>query len=99
MKRLLVFPVLVFLSSPGSAQATRQSIALQKISLPTNGRPAGISNLFFAKSDNRQVITPTFYLIDHRGIIRFSGSGASPEQLKVIERLVEQIRKEMDARE
>src|SRR6186997_1804804 len=23
---------------------------------------------------NRQIITPTFYLIDHRGIIRFSGN-------------------------
>jgi thiol-disulfide isomerase/thioredoxin len=48
---------------------------------------------------NRQIITPTFYLIDHRGIIRFSGNGASSEQLKVIERLVAQIRKEMDERE
>lgn len=48
---------------------------------------------------NRQVITPTFYLIDHRGIIRFSGYGASSDQLQVIERLVEQIRKEMDERE
>jgi len=48
---------------------------------------------------NRQVITPTFYLIDHRGIIRFSGAGASSDQLKVVERLVEQIRKEMDERE
>ena len=48
---------------------------------------------------NRPVITPTFYLIDHRGIIRFSGNGASSEQLKVIERLVAQIRNEMDERE
>jgi len=46
---------------------------------------------------NRQIITPTFYLIDNRGKIRFSGYGASSEQLKVIERLIEEIRKEMDA--
>lgn len=46
---------------------------------------------------NRPIITPTFYLIDNRGIIRFAGQGASSEQLKVIERLIEQIRKEMDA--
>jgi thiol-disulfide isomerase/thioredoxin len=38
-------------------------------------------------------ITPTYYLIDTRGVIRLSGYGASPEQLKVIEKLVEQIRK------
>lgn len=44
---------------------------------------------------DRQTITPTYYLIDPRGIIRFSGNGASSEQLQVIERLVEQIRKEM----
>jgi thiol-disulfide isomerase/thioredoxin len=48
---------------------------------------------------NRQTITPTFYLIDHRGIIRFSGHGAASDQLKVIERMIEQIRKEMDERE
>jgi len=34
-----------------------------------------------------------------RLLTRFSGNGASPEQLKVIERLVAQIRKEMDERE
>jgi thiol-disulfide isomerase/thioredoxin len=39
------------------------------------------------------VITPAFYLIDTRGVIRLAGYGASPEQLKVIERLIEQIRK------
>jgi thiol-disulfide isomerase/thioredoxin len=48
---------------------------------------------------NRQIITPTFYLIDHRGIIRFAGNGAASDQLKVVERIVEQIRKEMDERE
>ncbi len=42
---------------------------------------------------NRQIITPAFYLIDTRGVIRFSGYGGSAEQLKVIERLVTQIRK------
>jgi thiol-disulfide isomerase/thioredoxin len=42
---------------------------------------------------NSESITPTYYLIDKEGIIRLSGYGASPEQLKVIDRLVEQIRK------
>jgi thiol-disulfide isomerase/thioredoxin len=41
---------------------------------------------------NRESITPTYYLIDKDGVIRMSGYGASPEQLKAIERLVEQIR-------
>jgi thiol-disulfide isomerase/thioredoxin len=42
---------------------------------------------------DRQTTTPAYYLIDTRGVIRFSGYGGSSEQLKVIERLVEQIRK------
>jgi protein-disulfide isomerase len=42
---------------------------------------------------NSQGITPTYYLIDTRGVIRLSGYGASVEQLRAIERLVEQIRK------
>ena len=37
-------------------------------------------------------ITPTYYLIDTRGVIRLSGYGASSEQLKAIEKVVEQIR-------
>lgn len=41
---------------------------------------------------DRQIITPTYYVIDTRGVIRFSGYGGSSEQLKVIERLIEQIR-------
>jgi hypothetical protein len=44
---------------------------------------------------NGQGITPTYYLIDTRGVIRLSGYGASPEQLKVIERVVEQMRRGM----
>jgi thiol-disulfide isomerase/thioredoxin len=40
-----------------------------------------------------QGITPTYYLIDTRGVIRLSGYGASSDQLKVIERLVELIRR------
>jgi len=44
---------------------------------------------------NSQGITPTYYLIDTRGVIRLSGYGASVEQLRAIEKLVEQIRKGM----
>jgi peroxiredoxin len=43
---------------------------------------------------NSEGITPTYYLIDTRGIIRMSGYGAAAAQLKIIEKLVEQIRKE-----
>lgn len=42
---------------------------------------------------NSESITPTYYLIDPQGVVRLSGHGASPEQLKVIEKLVEEIRK------
>jgi hypothetical protein len=43
---------------------------------------------------NSQGITPTYYLIDTRGVIRLSGYGASSELLKVIEKFIEQIRRE-----
>jgi hypothetical protein len=42
---------------------------------------------------DRQVITPTFYLIDQRGVVRLSAAGASLDQLKVIDRMVENIRR------
>ena len=41
---------------------------------------------------NSEGITPAYYLIDSRGVIRLSAYGASSEQLKVIEKLVKQIR-------
>jgi peroxiredoxin len=41
---------------------------------------------------NSEVITPAYYLIDTHGVIRLSGYGASSEQLKVIEKMVQQIR-------
>jgi hypothetical protein len=47
------------------------------------------------KTYDQPIITPAYYLIDPRGVIRFSGYGATPEQFKIIERLVGQIRKEM----
>lgn len=37
-------------------------------------------------------ITPTFYLIDQQGIIRFSGYGASAELIEVIDKLTNQLR-------
>ena len=81
---------------------TREESA-EEISKNLRENPREATVTLFDKSAwqtyNRQIITPTFYLIDHRGIIRFSGYGASSEQLKVIERLVAQIRKEMDERE
>jgi thiol-disulfide isomerase/thioredoxin len=44
------------------------------------------------QSYNSPGITPTFYLIDQEGVVRFSGSGASPEQLRIIDRLIEGLR-------
>jgi hypothetical protein len=38
-------------------------------------------------------ITPTFYVIDTQGVIRLAAYGASPEQLKVVERIIAQLRK------
>jgi hypothetical protein len=58
MKLWLVLLVLLFSSLPGFAQTVRQSISLQKMSLPANGRPTRMSNLFFAKPDNKQVHYP-----------------------------------------
>ena len=42
---------------------------------------------------DRPVITPTFYLIDQRGVIRLSASGASLDQLKVIDRMIGDLRR------
>jgi thiol-disulfide isomerase/thioredoxin len=42
---------------------------------------------------NSRGITPTYYLIDPRGLIRLSGYGASSAQLGVVEKLIEDIRK------
>jgi thiol-disulfide isomerase/thioredoxin len=41
---------------------------------------------------DNQGITPTFYLIDQEGVVRFSGYGASPEQMRIIDRLIEGLR-------
>jgi thiol-disulfide isomerase/thioredoxin len=44
------------------------------------------------QSYNSQGTTPTFYLIDQEGVVRFLGYGASPEQLRIIDRLIEELR-------
>jgi hypothetical protein len=44
------------------------------------------------QSYNNKGITPTFYLIDQGGVVRFSGYGASPEQMQIIDRLIEGLR-------
>jgi peroxiredoxin len=44
------------------------------------------------QSYNSQGITPTFYLIDRKGVVRFSGYGASTEQIRIIERLIDESR-------
>ena len=41
---------------------------------------------------NRQIITPTYYLIDKKGVIRLSGYGAYPNIIKVIDKKIEEIR-------
>jgi thiol-disulfide isomerase/thioredoxin len=42
---------------------------------------------------DRASITPTYYLLDKQGVIRLAGSGASSEQLKVVDQLIERMRK------
>jgi thiol-disulfide isomerase/thioredoxin len=58
MKLRVFLRVLFFTSSPGFAQTVRQTVPLQKMALPATGRPTGISNLFFAKLENKQVQYP-----------------------------------------
>jgi peroxiredoxin len=42
---------------------------------------------------DRAIITPTYYLLDKQGVIRLAGSGGYSDQLKVIDQLIEQMRK------
>jgi peroxiredoxin len=44
------------------------------------------------QSYDKPSITPTFYLIDREGFVRFSGKGASPEQIRIIEKLIDGLR-------
>lgn len=41
---------------------------------------------------NRQIITPTFYLLDKQGVIRLSGYGAYSDIIKIIDKKIEEIR-------
>jgi cytochrome oxidase Cu insertion factor (SCO1/SenC/PrrC family) len=41
---------------------------------------------------NDQGVTPAFYLIDQQGVVRFSGFGSSPEQIRILDRLIEGLR-------
>jgi len=44
------------------------------------------------QSYDSRVITPTFYLIDRDGIVRFSGYESSPELIRIIDRMIEGLR-------
>jgi hypothetical protein len=44
------------------------------------------------QSYDGQVITPTFYLIDKEGVVRFSAYGSSPELIRIIDKMIEGLR-------
>jgi len=101
-KRLLVFLVLLFSSSPASPKSFLRVFHFKKFLCRRAAGPLESATSFDLSGstvcliDLNQdgVFSPRWRLLT-----RFSGNGASPEQLKVIERLVAQIRKEMDERE
>jgi thiol-disulfide isomerase/thioredoxin len=43
---------------------------------------------------NSQFITPTYYLLDKEGVVRFSGYGANSDIIKVIDKKIKEIRLE-----
>jgi thiol-disulfide isomerase/thioredoxin len=43
---------------------------------------------------NSQITTPTYYLLDKQGVIRLSGYGAYPDIIKIIDKKIQEIRRE-----
>ncbi|MEW6127965.1 MAG: TlpA disulfide reductase family protein [Acidobacteriota bacterium] len=76
------------------AVARENDIAEVNKYLAQNPREAkvALSNEEIWQTYNRPTITPTYYLLDKKGVIRLSGYGAYTDLIKIIDKKIEEIR-------
>jgi thiol-disulfide isomerase/thioredoxin len=80
-----------FLALAIAREENREEIETHLKQHPRNARVVPNEKSTWQTYDN-QGITPTFYLIDKEGVVRFSGYGGSPEQIRIIERMIDGLR-------
>jgi thiol-disulfide isomerase/thioredoxin len=77
------------------ALATSREITAEEIKPYLEKNPKQSTVVLYDKAAwqifNQQMITPTYYIIDKDGIVRFSGKGASPELIDVMDAILKML--------